>query len=99
MRRRCEKSDSAARVGGRGGVPEELLESVNRYDLSEFAKASGTPCPLRAGGGGSTGYRLFRRPPSLGWGVWVLDCEFMALCLGLSVLVSCLFGSGAGFRV
>ena len=28
MRRRCEKNDSAERVGGRGGVPEELLESA-----------------------------------------------------------------------
>ena len=30
MRRRCEKRISAGRVGGRGGVPEELLESANR---------------------------------------------------------------------
>ena len=28
MRRRCENRIPSARVGGRGGVPEELLESV-----------------------------------------------------------------------
>ena len=28
MRRRCENRMPSARVGGRGGVPEELLESA-----------------------------------------------------------------------
>ena len=44
-------------------APRRAFE-VCRFKQShaEFAKGSGTPCPLRAGGGGSIGYRLFRRP-------------------------------------
>ena len=57
-RRRCEKRISAARVGGRGGVPERLWSLLKRQESTESAKVSRTPCPLRAGGGGFKGYRL-----------------------------------------
>ena len=33
MRRMCEKRFSAARVGGRAGVPEEFLEFANREEF------------------------------------------------------------------
>ena len=52
MRRMCEKSDLAARVGGRGGGGPKSFWSLQSQKNSEFAKASQTPCPLRAGGGG-----------------------------------------------
>ena len=45
MRRRCEKRFSADRVGGRAGVPEELLEFANRKNSSEFATGLGRPVP------------------------------------------------------
>ena len=35
----CEKSDSAARVGGRGGVPEELLESAKSVRIVRVCKS------------------------------------------------------------
>ena len=89
MRRRCENSDSAERVGGRGGVPEELLECAISVRSVRVCNESGTPCPLRAGGGGSMDYRRF----------WVCvsgvsNCEFVVLCLGFWIvgLCFCVFG-------
>ena len=38
-RRRCEKSDSAERVGGRDGVPEELLESARSVRNARVCKS------------------------------------------------------------
>ena len=37
-RRRCEKMDSAARVGGRGGVPGEALESAKSARIDRVCK-------------------------------------------------------------
>ena len=44
------------------GSPKSFWSLQIDKNSSEFAKAFGTPCPLRAGGGGFMGYRLFRRP-------------------------------------
>ena len=50
MRRRCEKSDSAERVGGRGGVPEELLESAKSVRIRQsLQKHLGRPVPCEQG--------------------------------------------------
>ena len=49
MRRRCEKRISASRVGGRPGVPEELLEFANRKNSLEFAMGLGRPVPFEQG--------------------------------------------------
>ena len=71
MRRRCEKSDSAERVSGTGGVPEELLEfaksvRIDRvYNLVWYALS-----PASRGRRISMGYRFFRRPPTFGLCVW-----------------------------
>ena len=40
------------------GSPERLWSLLNRQESTESAKTSGTPCPLRAGGGG-----YFKAPP------------------------------------
>ena len=49
------------------GSPERLWSLLKRQESTESAKTFGTPCPLRAGGGGFTGYRHCRRP----YGGWV----------------------------
>jgi hypothetical protein len=60
-------------------VPGEALESEDFWDLREPGINSSTPfqpCP-EAGGGGSMGYRLFRRP------LVSLLCVIVFVCLGL----------------
>ena len=59
------------------GSPKSFWSLQIDKNSSEFAKASGTPCPLRAGGGGSMGYRLFRRPQIS------FLCVIVFVCLGL----------------
>ena len=46
MRRMCENRISAGKVGGRGGAPEELLESATSARSVRVCNESGTPCPL-----------------------------------------------------
>ena len=62
MRRRCEKRISGARVGGTPVLPEELLEFAKSKEFVRVCNEFGTPCPLRAGGGGLLSLREFRRP-------------------------------------
>ena len=45
-------------------VPEELLEFAKSKEFVRVCNESGTPCPLRAGGGGLLSLREFRRPYS-----------------------------------
>ena len=49
MRRGCEKRISAARVGGRGGVPGEALESAKMKESTESAKRLERPVPCKQG--------------------------------------------------
>ena len=43
-------------------LAEELLESAKSEEFVRVCKESGTPCPLRAGGGGLISLREFRWP-------------------------------------
>ena len=57
-----------ATVGGTPGVPEELLESA-KSEVVRVCKESGTPCPLRARGGGLLSLPELRRPTlKITWG-------------------------------
>ena len=49
MRRGCEKRISTARVGGRGGVPGEALESAKMKESTESAKRLERPVPCKQG--------------------------------------------------
>ena len=49
MKRECEKRVSAERVGGRGGVPGEALESAKMKESTESAKRLERPVPCKQG--------------------------------------------------
>ena len=50
MRRRCEKSDSAERVGGRGVLPEEFLEfAKSNRAMQSFQNYLERPVPCEQG--------------------------------------------------
>ena len=47
------------------GSPERLWSLLKRQESTESAKTFGTPCPLRAGGGGFKGSASCRRPQEI----------------------------------
>ena len=99
MRRRCEKSDSADRVGGRAveesvdRVPEELLQFANQKDSSEFAMNLGRPVPCEQGAADlwATASSADPRFLFVCLGFWILSLWFSVWGVGLC-LVFCVFG-------
>ena len=96
MRRMCENSDSAARVGGRGGVSEELFgvcKSIRiRQSLQERLRR---PVPCEQGAAdlwatvSSADLRYFVCVSG------VLDYEFVVLCLGIGIAILCFVSLGS----
>ena len=75
-------------VGGRGWLPEEILESVKvKQSHAEFAKGFETPFPLRAGGGGLTWATASSADLRILVCVsGVQDCAHVVLCLGFWIV-------------
>ena len=94
-RRGCENKIGTGTVGERRVLPEEFLEFAKSSRFIRVCNQFGTPCPLRAGGGGSMGYRLFRRPPICLFtclGFWIMSLWFCVWGVGLWFCVLCLCG-------